>query len=82
MAAAAPGGPDGLTVDTAGRVWCVGSGGIGVVAPSGEGIGMVQTPAVVRNVACGGPDFCPVYLTPGGSLAHLEVTTPGIGAGR
>ncbi len=28
MASAAPGVPDGLKVDTAGRVWCVGSGGI------------------------------------------------------
>ena len=30
MASAAPGVPDGLKVDTAGRVWCVGSGGIWV----------------------------------------------------
>ena len=80
MAAAAPGVPDGLKVDTAGRVWCVGSGGIWVVAPSGEVIGVVQTPEVVRNLAFGGPDFRTLYLTPGGSLATLEVTTPGIGA--
>jgi gluconolactonase len=82
MTSAAPGVPDGLKVDTAGRVWCVGSGGIWVMAPSGEVIGMVQTPEVVRNLAFGGPDFRTLYLTPGGSLAHLEVTTPGIGAGR
>ena len=82
MASAAPGVPDGLKVDTAGRVWCVGSGGIWVMAPSGEVIGMVPTPEVVRNLAFGGPDFCTLYLTPGGSLAYLEVTTPGIGASR
>jgi sugar lactone lactonase YvrE len=80
MASAAPGVPDGIKVDTAGRVWCVGSGGIWVVAPSGEVLGIVQTPEVVRNLAFGGPDFRTLYLTPGGSLAKLEVTTPGIGA--
>ena len=80
MASAAPGVPDGLKVDTAGRVWCVGSGGIWVIAPSGEVIGIVQMPEVVRNLAFGGPDFRTLYLTPGGSLAKLEVTTPGIGA--
>ena len=74
--------PDGLKVDAAGRVWCVGSGGIWVMASSGEVIGMVQTPEVVRNLAFGGPDFRTLYLTPGGSLAQLEVTTPGIGASR
>ena len=80
MASAAPGVPDGLKVDTAGRVLCVGSGGIWVVAPSGDVIGIVPMPEVVRNLAFGGPDFRTLYLTPGGSLATLEVTTPGIGA--
>jgi gluconolactonase len=82
MTSVAPGVPDGLKVDTAGRVWCVGSGGIWVVAPSGEVLGIVQTAEVVRNLAFGGPDCRTLYLTPGGSLATLEVTTPGIGAYR
>ena len=54
---------------------------------TGEGngcalIGIIKTPEVVRSLAFGGPDFCTLYLTPGGSLATLEVTTPGIGARR
>jgi len=57
MASATPGVPDGIKVDTAGRVWGVGSGGIWIVAPSGEVIGIVQTPEVVRSLAFGGPDF-------------------------
>lgn len=80
MPSALPGVPDGLKVDTAGRVFCVGSGGIWVIAPSGEVIGVIPTPEVVRNLAFGGPDFRTLYLTPGGSLAKLEVKTPGIGA--
>ena len=52
------------------------------MVPSGEVIGVVQTPEVVCNLAFGWPDLCTLYLTPGESLAHLDVTTPGIGASR
>jgi len=79
MSSADPGVPDGLKVDTAGRVFCVGSGGIWVIAPSGEVIGVIRMPEVVRNLAFGGPDFRTLYLTPGGALSKLEVKTPGIG---
>jgi gluconolactonase len=82
MSSAAPGVPDGLKVDTAGRVLCVGSGGIWVMAPSGDVIGIIPMPEVVRNLAFGGPDARTLYLTPGGSLSKLEVITPGIGACR
>jgi gluconolactonase len=81
MSSADPGVPDGLKVDTAGRVLCVGSGGIWVIAPSGEVIGVIRTPEVVRNLAFGGPDFRTLYLTPGSSLSTLEVKTPGLGPG-
>jgi gluconolactonase len=76
---AAPGVPDGLTVAIAGRVLCVGSGGLWIIAPSGDVIGVMWMPEVVRNLAFGGPDFRTLSLTPGGSLSTLEVQTPGIG---
>ena len=80
MSSAPPGVPDSVKVDTEGRVFCVGSGGIWVIAPSGEVIGTARMPEIVRNLAFGGPDFRTLYLTPRGSLAKLEVITPGIGA--
>jgi gluconolactonase len=79
MSSADPGVPDGLNVDTAGRVLCVGSGGIWVIAPSGEVIGVMRTPEVVRHLAFGGRDVRTLSLTPGSSLSTLEVQTPGIG---
>jgi gluconolactonase len=79
MSSAAPGVPDGLTVDTAGRVLCVGSGGLWVIVPSGEVIGVMRTPEVVRHLAFGGPDCRTLSLTPGSSLRTLEVQTPGMG---
>ena len=80
MSSAEPGVPDGIKVDTKGRIFCVGSGGIWVVAPSGELIGIARTAEVVRNLAFGGTDFRTLYLTPRGSLGKLHVKTPGIGA--
>ena len=80
MSSADPGVPDGIKVDTQGRVFCVGSGGIWVLDPSGDVIGIVRMPEVVRNLGFGGPDFRTLYLTPGGSLSALKVKTPGIGA--
>jgi gluconolactonase len=80
MSSAAPGVPDGIKIDTEGRVFCVGSGGIWVIAPSGAIVGIARMPEVIRNLAFGGPDFRTLYLTPRGSLLKLAVKTPGIGA--
>ena len=80
MSSAEPGVPDGMKVDTAGRVFCVGSGGFWVIEPSGEVAGVVRTGEVTRNLAFGGPDNRTLYLTPGDSLWSMQVKTPGIGA--
>jgi gluconolactonase len=80
MSSAEPGVPDGMKVDTQGRVFCVGSGGFWVIEPSGEVVGVVRTAEVTRNLAFGSPDFRTLYMTPGSSLWKMEVKTPGIGA--
>ena len=80
MSSADPGVPDGMKVDTAGRVFCVGSGGFWIIEPSGEVAGVVRTSEVTRNLAFGGPDNRTLYMTPGDSLWKMEVKTPGIGA--
>ena len=69
-----------MKVDTAGRVFCVGSGGFWIIEPSGEVAGVVRTTEVTRNLAFGGPDNRTLYMTPGDSLWRMQVTTPGIGA--
>ncbi len=78
MSSAEEGVPDGMKVDTAGRVFCVGSGGIWVIEPDGTVVGVIKGPEVPRNVAFGGPDFRTVYTTPGESLYSFRVKTPGI----
>lgn len=78
MSSAEPGVPDGMKVDTAGRVFCTGSGGIWVFEPDGTRIGVVRGPEIPRNIAFGGPDCRTVYTTPGRSVYSFRVTTPGI----
>jgi gluconolactonase len=80
MSSADPGVPDGMKVDTLGRVYCVGSGGFWVIEPSGEVAGVVRTSEVTRNLAFGGPDNRTLYMTPGSSLWRMRLKTPGIGA--
>jgi gluconolactonase len=80
MSSADPGVPDGMKVDTLGRVYCVGSGGFWVIEPSGEVAGVVRTSEVTRNLAFGGPDNRTLYMTPGSSLWRMQLKTPGIGA--
>ena len=80
MSSAEEGVPDGMKVDTEGRVFCTGSGGIWVFDPAGNHLGVIRGPEVPRNIAFGGPDFRTVYTTPGSSLYSFRVKTPGIGA--
>ena len=78
MFSAEPGVPDGMKVDSQGRVFCTGSGGVWVIDPSGDRVGIIRGPEVPRNVAFGGPDMCTLFTTPGDSLYSVRVKVPGI----
>ena len=80
MGSTALGVPDGMKVDTAGNVWCTGSGGVWIVSPAGKQLGVLETPEVTRNICFGGDDMRTLFLTSGASLYSIGVTTPGIGA--
>jgi gluconolactonase len=74
------GWPDGLKVDADGRIYCTGPGGVWVIGPNGEDLGLIELDAVARNLAFGGPDLSTLYVTAGGSLYGLTTTTQGIPA--
>ena len=80
MASAEPGVPDGMKVDTEGRVYCTGSGGIWVIDPAGNQLGVIRVPEVPRNMAFGGPSLNTLYITAGDSLYSLETRVRGIPA--
>ena len=72
--------PDGMKVDSKGQVFCTGSGGIWVIHPNGDRLGIIRVPEVPRNLAFGGLDFRSLYITAGESLYGLTVKSPGLGA--
>ena len=78
MSSAEAGVPDGMKVDTQGRVYCTGSGGIWVIDPSGNCLGVIRVPEVPRNLAFGGPGLSTLYVTAGESLYSLETKVQGI----
>jgi gluconolactonase len=80
MSSAEPGVPDGMKVDTEGRVYCAGSGGIWVIDQQARRLGIIRVPDVPRNLAFGGADMSTMYITAGDSVYGLDTNVRGIGA--
>ena len=57
------GNPDGMKVDEVGNVWCTARDGIWVLSPTGELLGLIETPEVSGNLSWGGPDLRTLYIT-------------------
>jgi len=74
---AKPGNPDGLKVDALGNVFCTGSGGVWVIDPSGELLGVIETPEVSSNVAWGDADFKTLYITARTGVYRVRTATGG-----
>jgi gluconolactonase len=72
-----PGIPDGLKVDSAGRVFCSGPGGVWVFTPEGEKIGVIEFPEQAVNFAFGGPDLRTLFCCAYTSVYTLRVKVPG-----
>jgi sugar lactone lactonase YvrE len=74
---AKPGNPDGMKIDVHGNVYCTGSGGVWVINPNGELIGVIETPEVPTNVAWGDTDYKTLYITAQTSVYRVRTTTGG-----
>src|SRR5207245_2964056 len=72
-----PGIPDGLKVDSIGRVYCTGPGGIWVMASDGRRIGVIRWPEQAVNFAFGGPDLRTLFCCAHTSVYTLRVKVPG-----
>jgi gluconolactonase len=72
-----PGIPDGLKVDSRGRVYCTGPGGIWVFTPEGRRIGVIRFPEQAVNFAFGGPDLKTLFCCAHTSIYTLRVKVPG-----
>jgi sugar lactone lactonase YvrE len=80
MSSAEPGVPDRMKMTRDGHLFCTGSGGIWVIDPQGQRVGVIRVPEVPRNLAFGGPDARTLYITAGKSLYSLPTRVVGIAA--
>lgn len=72
-----PGVPDGLKVDSIGRVYCTGPGGIWVFTPDGARVGIIEFPEQSVNFAFGGDDLKTLFCCAHTSIYTLRVKVPG-----
>lgn len=73
------GNPDGMKVDSQGNVYCGGSGGIWVIDPNGQHLGIIDHgEAGTTNVAFGGSDWKTLFYTTRHTLGSVPVNVAGI----
>ena len=66
------GNPDGMKCDERGNVWCAARGGVWILNPAGELLGILETPEVVANIAWGGDDWRTLFLCTSTTLRAVE----------
>jgi len=72
------GHPDGMKVDSQGNVYCTGPGGVHVITPEGQTLGVIRMEEFTANFAWGGDDLKDLYFTSSTSLYRIKVKTPGL----
>src|SRR5690606_4937877 len=70
------GDPDGMKCDAEGNIWCTGRGGVWVMRPSGELLGVIETPEIVANLAWGGPDWRTLFLCTSTTVHTVRTRVP------
>jgi gluconolactonase len=78
LASAEDGVPDGMKVDSKGRIFCTGPGGCWVYEPDGKLLGVIRLPEIPANLAFGGPDHRDLYFTARTSVYLMRTREPGI----
>ena len=53
---------DGMKCDEHGNVWTTGPGGVWVISPAGEHLGVLRTPEVAGNLVWGGDDLRSLFV--------------------
>ena len=73
-----PGGPDGIKVDSDGRVYVAVALGVWVFEPTGRLLGVLSMPARPSNLAFGGPDRRSLYITAVDAVYRVRLRVAGI----
>ncbi|HEV2529347.1 MAG TPA: SMP-30/gluconolactonase/LRE family protein [Thermomicrobiales bacterium] len=73
-----PGSPDGMTIDTDGRLWATGPGGIWVVEQNGEVLGVLPIPHQPANLTFGGADLRTLFVTAETGIYAIQTSVTGV----
>jgi len=69
---------DGMKMDTAGRLFCTGPGGVHVFDQNAHLLGRILVPQQTANFAWGDRDLCSMYITASRTLYRIRVKTAGL----
>jgi gluconolactonase len=64
--------PDGMKCDERGNIWVTGPGGVWVISPGAEHLGVVEVPENVGNLGWGGSDWKDLYMPSSTSLYRVK----------
>jgi gluconolactonase len=67
------GAPDGMKTDAAGNVYVTGPGGVWVISPAGERLGVIAVPEKVANLNWGMPDWQTLFICASTSLYSMRL---------
>ncbi|HUX87525.1 MAG TPA: SMP-30/gluconolactonase/LRE family protein [Chloroflexota bacterium] len=71
------GAPDGMKVDSRGNLFCAGPGGIWVLTPEADPLGLIPVPEGSSNLNWGGADRSTLFITATTSLYRLQTKVRG-----
>ena len=72
-----PGLPDGMAIDTDGNLYATGPGGVLIISPEGERLGLIRTGSAIANCTFG-DDGQTLYMTSHKFLARVRTKAKGL----
>lgn len=73
--------PDGMKTDQLGNVYCTGHGGIWVIDPQGNQLGLIETPEIPANLAWGENAFRTLFICATRSVYRIQTRVSGCAPG-
>lgn len=69
--------PDGMKCDEYGNIYVTGPGGIWIISPEGEYLGLIKVPENVGNINWGGSDWNILYIAASTSVYRIQMKVSG-----
>jgi gluconolactonase len=68
----------GIKVDREGNLYVCGPGGVWILSPEGQALGMIQGPEIPHNLAWGDQDAQTLYMTAMTGIYRMRLSIPGV----